>query len=313
MRAAYPIHPELFDQLFNAWSTLDKFQRTRAEEAIRARIPETYIWALVPGQREKTGSLEWSEIRLQGQEPLAVRASRRLRNDELLVTVYASTLLRMELDRIPLWRGDHVTLKQLADDFAQYLYLPRLKDPGVLLGAVNGGLRTFSWELDSFAYAQGYDDATGRYRGLTAGQGGTAVLDSSAVLVTPDAAKRQLAEATGGDGGGGGGGEGGGDGGGGGGGDGSGGGNGGGGGVITKTQPQRFHGSVALDPARTARDASRIAEEVLQHLAALVGADVEVTLEIQARVPGGVPDNVVRTVTENCKTLRFVSHGFESE
>jgi predicted AAA+ superfamily ATPase len=95
-----------------------KTQRTRAEEAIRARIPETYIWALVPGQREKTGSLEWSEIRLQGQEPLAVRASRRLRNDELLVTVYASTLLRMELDRIPLWRGEHVTLKQLADDFA---------------------------------------------------------------------------------------------------------------------------------------------------------------------------------------------------
>jgi len=29
MRAAYPIHPELFDRLYNDWSTLDKFQRTR--------------------------------------------------------------------------------------------------------------------------------------------------------------------------------------------------------------------------------------------------------------------------------------------
>src|SRR5712692_5006671 len=29
MRAAYPIHPELFDRLYNDWSSLDKFQRTR--------------------------------------------------------------------------------------------------------------------------------------------------------------------------------------------------------------------------------------------------------------------------------------------
>lgn len=39
----------------------------------------------------------------------------------------------MELDKVPLWRGDHVTLKQLVEDFAQYLYLPRLKDSDVLL------------------------------------------------------------------------------------------------------------------------------------------------------------------------------------
>jgi hypothetical protein len=29
MKAAYPIHPELFERLYNDWSTLDKFQRTR--------------------------------------------------------------------------------------------------------------------------------------------------------------------------------------------------------------------------------------------------------------------------------------------
>jgi predicted AAA+ superfamily ATPase len=27
--AAYPIHPEIFDRLYNDWSTLLKFQRTR--------------------------------------------------------------------------------------------------------------------------------------------------------------------------------------------------------------------------------------------------------------------------------------------
>jgi predicted AAA+ superfamily ATPase len=29
IRAAYPIHPELFDRLYEDWSTLERFQRTR--------------------------------------------------------------------------------------------------------------------------------------------------------------------------------------------------------------------------------------------------------------------------------------------
>ncbi len=32
---------------------------------------------------------------------------------------------RMELDRVPLWRGSHVAVKQLIEDFGRYLYLPR--------------------------------------------------------------------------------------------------------------------------------------------------------------------------------------------
>jgi predicted AAA+ superfamily ATPase len=280
-----------------------KTQRTRAEEAVRARIPETYVWLLVPGQRDKTAGLEWSEIRLQGQEALAVRASKRLRNEDLLVTVYAGTLLRMELDKIPLWRGDHVSLKQLIEDFAQYLYLPRLKRPEVLVGAVEDGLRLFSWEQDSFAYAQGYDEASGRYRGLTAGQGGNAMLGAASVVVSPAAANKQFAS-------GGGGGTGGGVTGG----EGGGGGTGpGGGGIATETLPRRFHGTVVVDPLRAGKDAARVFEEVLQHLVALMSADVEVTIEIQARVPEGVPANVVRTVTENARTLKFTSAEFEEE
>jgi hypothetical protein len=76
-------------------------------------------------------------------------------------------------------------------------------------------------------------------------------------------------------------------------------------------QPRRFHGSVSLEPTRVGRDAGRIADEVISHLAGLVGADVNVTLEISASVQGGVSDKVVRTVTENCRTLKFKDHGFE--
>ena len=44
-----------------------------------------------------------------------------------------------------------------------------------------------------------------------------------------------------------------------------------------------------------------------------VGSRVRVTLEIEAELPNGAPDQVVRTVTENVKTLKFTSQRFERE
>src|SRR5215469_18923502 len=69
--------------------------------------------------------------------------------------------------------------------------------------------------------------------------------------------------------------------------------------------PGRFHGSVRLDATRVGRDAGGIADEVISHLTGLVGSCVSVTLEIHAEVQQGVPEKVVRTVTENCRTLKF--------
>ena len=77
--------------------------------------------------------------------------------------------------------------------------------------------------------------------------------------------------------------------------------------------PRRFHGSARLDPTRVGRDASRIADEVIAHLVGQVGAEVDVTLEIEARLPDGATDQTVRIVTENSRTLKFTSHEFESE
>ncbi len=44
----------------------------------------------------------------------------RILSEELLLTTIAPTRLRMELDRVPLWRGNHVAIHQLVQDFAQY-------------------------------------------------------------------------------------------------------------------------------------------------------------------------------------------------
>ena len=284
-------------------------QKQAADGAVTARLPETYQWLLVPEQANPQAPITWQAIRLSAGDALAVRASKRLRSDESLVTSLGSTILRKHLDDVPLWRGDHVAVKQLVEDFARYLYLPRLAGPDVLVQAIRDGVALLTWQSDTFAYAESYDDGAARYRGLRGGQLVSLSAESAGLLVKPDLARRQMdAEAAatttggpttgatvGGEGG---------------------------------TRPRRgdsppkttracaarrFHGTVTLDPTRVGRDASRIADEVIAHLVGLVGANVTVTLEIEAEMPDGAPDNVVRTVTENSRTLKFTSQGFEKE
>jgi len=287
-------------------------QRESAQSTVLNRIPETYQWLLVPVQPKPDAPMTWEAFKLAGQNPLAEKVSKKLKRDELLITRFAGTRLRMELDRVPLWRGNHVEIRQLVEDFARYPYLPRLAEPLVLIAAIQDGVALFSWVQDAFGYADSYDETTGRYRGL---RGGQKILlsdaDARGLLVRPDVAYPQIeAERTSlppggpetekgprdGD-------------------------------VFKqdveqpealppeppKRLPTRFHGSVTLDTARVGRDAGRIAEEVISHLSGLVGAKLTVTLEIDADIPSGVPENIVRIITENSQTLKFTSHGFEKE
>ncbi|MGH7941051.1 MAG: AAA+ family ATPase, partial [Limisphaerales bacterium] len=244
--------------------------------------------------------VQWQATRISGSDSLAVRASKKLRSDELLITALGSTILRKQLDDVPLWRGDHVPIRQLVDDFARYLYLPRLTDSEVLTQAIRDGVGFLTWSSDTFAYAESYDEAAKRYRGLRAGQTVIIMSDSTSLLVKPEVARKQM-EAE-----------------------------------VKPESPapgpvppgpagkppgptppapeaklKRFHGTVALDPTRAGRDASRIADEVLAHLVGQPGAEVTVTLEIEATLQDGASDQVVRTVTENSRTLKFTSHGFE--
>jgi hypothetical protein len=52
---------------------------------------------------------------------------------------------------------------------------------------------------------------------------------------------------------------------------------------------------------------------VIQHLTKLSNTTVKITLEIHADLPSGATDDVVRTVLENCNTLKFTTKSFEQE
>jgi hypothetical protein len=149
--------------------TQAKTQRQAADGVVHARLPEMYQWLIVPTQENPQAQVAWQALKLSGTDALADRACKKLKNDELLVTNLASTRLRMELDRVPLWRGNHVAVRQLVEDFGKYLYLPRLQQSAVLLNAIRSGLSLLTWEKDSFAYAESYDEQAQRYRGLRHG------------------------------------------------------------------------------------------------------------------------------------------------
>jgi predicted AAA+ superfamily ATPase len=277
-------------------------QRDHFDETVKQRMNETFVWSLVPSQDKGSPDITWEAIKVTGADALPVRISRKLEQAELLLPRLGGVRLRMELDRVPLWDGDHVSTQTLWSYFAQYLYLPRLCDRTVLLHGIESGAADIGWEQDTFAYAQGFDKESGRYLGLVAGSGTTALIDGLSVVVKPDIAKRQIDEetvpvpdldpdpdapvvvepgeppAS----------------------------------VTTPTEKvvRRFFGVKALDPQRVSRDADQIATEIVTHLVGLVGADVRVKIEIEAEAPDGVPDAVIRTVTENAKTLKFEQHGF---
>ena len=309
---------------------LDAFQTNQAtsqkkssNETVDSRIPETYIWCIVPVQSNPRGTMEWREIKINGKDGLAKGASKKLITDELLITRFAGTRLRMEMDRIPLWKEgeEHVSTKSVLEDFARYIYMPRLRDEDVLTAAMSDGTASLNWVSETFAYADSYDVKNKQYRGLMGGKAARIIIDTNSVLVRPDTAFKHLQEAeearkkvvTGDD----------------------------FGGTITgggtdigtgkdttdltitgrkpgtttvtpKREIQRFHATTELDPTRLARDAGQIAQEIITHLSDIVGSDVRVTLTIEADFDRGVPDNKVRIINENCSALKFKNADFES-
>ena len=296
---------------------LDAHQRREAaggekasDDTVRLRLHEAWRWLFVPVQHAAdggVGGLEWeiAQVAGGGGDSLAAPVWQRMRSNEHVVAQWSPALLKMELERW-FWKDrKHVPVKQVWDALCAYWYLPRLLDESVFTASIRAGIESG----DYFGYATSVS-AHGRYEGLAFAAPADVYVDEASVLVKPEAARAQLdaerpasgddetgAETEGdpgsdprrGDGGGTG---------------------------ETRPKPRpprRFFGTVRLDPLRAGRDMSVVVEEVVQHLNALPGADVDVSVEISATVRDGVSETVRRIVDENCKTLRFRSHGFEQE
>jgi predicted AAA+ superfamily ATPase len=298
---------------------LDGYQSNQAEgkrksglETIKLRLPETFVWILTPYQEIGSADVQWDESKMNGSnhEAYLSRVLKKLTSQSQLYNDFAASELRINLDRIPLWRGNNVSLRQLREDFAKYLYLPKLSSAHLLQQAIEAGLNLVSWQRDSFAYAESYDEENARYRGLRSGTTVMTSLDSYGLLVMPNIAFVQLekeyaeaetlkatvstnstniypapvgnSEIQ----------------------------------VVNDPDPKtltktRFFGHIETDATRFFRTTDDIEKEILKHLGGTNGAKVKITIHIEADNSDGFTRDIERTLRENGRTLGFGNVEFE--
>lgn len=291
----------------------------RCNDTVEARIKETYCWLLTPEIDcfVDMKTIQWDASRISGgTDSIVAKASRKMQQSETLITKWAPALLLMELNNV-LWKDtDCIQIKKLWEYLCTYCYLPRLAKYSVLEDAIRTGLNSQEY----FALAAGY---TGdRYVELRYNQF-VDCINTSDLLVKLDPARKQLlAEksapavvvqptqtAQGGeqptlfnfppdapiD------------------------------PTVTLHQPPtaqpaavpappkntRFYMTAELDTTRINRDVQRLVEEVITHLLSADGCKVSVTLDVTADAPNGLSTPIVRTVMENCKTLKVKDFGVD--
>ncbi len=287
-------------------------RRSQAEEDVTNRLRATYTYLLVPVQDPPTAPPTVRADKIgESATGLAVRATDKLVRGGDLASDYGAFSVRMALDG-PLsavWASGHVSVGELWSLYAQYPYLDRLRDRSVLEAALLSVLTQITWNTEGFALAAGFED--GRYQGLVlpGDSSHPTSLADSWLLVRADLAIQQrdaeLADA------------------------GSaeppapsesdgadveteeGGGSTGPTPPSTPTRPTRYFGSVRVDPERYGRDFGRIGQEIIQHLAAAPGIELQITVDIQARTADGFTPEAVRTIGENAATLKFDVTDFE--
>lgn len=254
-----------------------------------------------------------------GNDSLPTKASRKMLQAEQIITKWAPALLQMCLDDI-LWKDSNdISVKKLWDYLTTYCYLPRLSSYSVLEETICQGVASTEY----FALAAAFNGE--RYIDLKFNKSVFSI-NPSDLLVKIDVAKKQIEaerkadeernnegsgqpsswDVAGGSGS-----------------SSTGGYSPSGNGTSTVEEGtnevgldavpknKHFYMSVKLDNTRVNRDMNNYVQEIIQHLMSIDGADVEMKLEVQVQAPNGIPSTTVRTVSENCKTLKVDDFGFD--
>ena len=278
---------------------------SRLETAVKQHLEETYCWLLSPyiDQEVNPNAITWEEENIRGGSDTPVsRARRKLEENETLITHWAPPLLLMKLDNI-LWRDDNeIQIKKLWGYFCTYCYLPRLSGFSVLEECIRTGVNS----RDYFAYAEGMSD--GRYLELKYDTNVYNINDYGYLVKLQAALKQLVAEKSQKE-------------------------------EIPTDRPVTFPGERVATPGvqpeepstsqqpegpknthffltktlnytRINKDVNDLVQEIIAHLYNADGAEVKITLDVNVDLPKGTPIPVVRTVTENCRTLKVDDFGF---
>jgi hypothetical protein len=271
-----------------------------SSETVNQRILEAFQFALVPQQEAGKREIVWHQSKPSGNGNLFERIARKLESEERLITAYGGTRVRMDLDRVPLWkdRGD-ISVADLWKAYCEFPYLTRLASIEVLKEAIAGGVANLNWATEAFAYAEGHDGT--KWVGLTSNEHVRPQV--SGLIVRPAEANAQLegvkvpleeGEGNGGE---------------------PGPGPKPDSGDEEKPVPAvpgktHYYGQFDLDSVRAVKQMGEILESIVEHLAK-AGGLTKITLEINSSSIS-FDDRTQRVVKENATQLGVKSQEFDS-
>ncbi len=317
----------IVDDIASGRLNIDRLQEAQAKkeattsDAVAARAArDAYRWVLCPSMFAATDremAFEAHPVNTGGSGSWLAEVEKVCEGNELVIPVWSAVHLKARLKEL-YWKGETAAVKAVAvwEDTLKYLYMPRLVSKAVFEKAVRQGAAT----RDYFATALG--EGPRGYEGFRFGDGDVQ-LDDTLLLVEPGAAEAfeaareaerreaaakaaaergavasQAPVAAPGAGGAGS--------------SAPAGGVAGAGGAGTGSAAagatravRHFTGSVAVKAGTAKSRLMDIADEVIAVLAQDPGAEVRVTVEIQASFPTAAPDHVRRAVSENATTLGF--------
>jgi len=271
------------------------------DSAVQLKLLECYQWAISPFQQTGTSDTEWKCVRVTAGDQLPQRVFLRLRRDGDICDQMSGLGLKKALDA-GLWRGkNHVTVSQVQEDFARYLYLEKLTNQDVIVEALQDAVAQMDAEM-ALAYAEEYDD--NRYEGLVVVNSG-AFITGKGLIVKYDIAQAQkkapqpvtVTPPIGG---------------------GTGTGKTGGTTSGTGTEgdedpkpelPSRYFGEFEVDPTNPLMF-SDVMKEVVTHLVKHPNTKVNIAVNIDAEDGDGFDDITQRIIRENSKTLGFNNSEF---
>jgi predicted AAA+ superfamily ATPase len=274
-----------------------------ARQVFETRLKEAWKWLIYPFQEAADKDVDYTASSVSAQDRLFEKIKRNLVRDEIVFEQLGPERLQRELAKYIWQDNQHLKTSDIRDYCGKFVYMPRLLSLSVLQKTV---LTAISQMVPgAFAYAEAFDDAAKKYKGLVVENGMNApvVINSDSVIVRGDVAEANRAHgssAPGAEG------------------VGAGAVSGGNDGTNSSGEetgvadrpdepalPKSFRGTVSISTEIPARAFGRVLEHVVEQLTSIEGADVNLTLEISAEVPSGIDNNKRRTLLENAANLGF--------
>ncbi len=271
-------------------------KQSDTSQQVDALIAETFTQVLIPTQTPGAPEVEWQTARASTDGDIGARVSRKLASSEELIARLGGIRVRMDIDCYDLWsdRGD-IAVGELWQTYARYPYMARLSSFDVLTQAISNGTANMNWAQDTFAYAEDHDGdkwvGVQKAQHVAASPGGLLIYPEFVPAPAPPEEDESSAEGEDRDAG-----EPGGD-------------------VPTApVEPgpatpsaTQFYAQFNLDPVRGIKQLGQI----LEHVSARLGSDLELSLELRANKPDGYDDATQRIVSENATNLGATTSEFE--